>query len=98
MGYDLAAVATLLALGHIFFGHFEERTPKWRKVLKLFVTLGITALLSRSFGHTGVAIAFGIALLPVIFIHAWWLPKKHGVNGWTGEPRDRYYELRGWKR
>jgi hypothetical protein len=28
---------------------------------------------------------------------AWWLP-KHGINGLTGEPKDKYYELRGWKR
>jgi hypothetical protein len=29
-------------------------------------------------------------------IHMWWLP-KHGINGWTGEPRAKYYQLRGWK-
>lgn len=34
--------------------------------------------------------------LGVLVIHAWWLP-KHGINGWTGEPKDRYYALRGWK-
>ena len=27
-------------------------------------------------------------------LHGWWLPRK-GVNGWTAEPRDRYYELLG---
>ena len=87
----------MFALGHIFFGHFEELTPRWRKVLKLFVTLGLTAVISHYFGHKGVAITFGIALIPVVVIHAWWLPKQ-GVNGWTAEPRDRYYELRGWKK
>ena len=25
------------AIGRIVFGHFEERTPKWRRVLKVFV-------------------------------------------------------------
>jgi hypothetical protein len=24
-----------------------------------------------------------------------WLPKQ-GVNGWTGEPKEKYYQLRGW--
>lgn len=24
------------------------------------------------------------------------LPKK-GINGWTAEPREKYYALRGWK-
>jgi hypothetical protein len=31
-----------------------------------------------------------------VIVHAWWLP-RHGVNGWTGEPKERYYALRGWK-
>jgi hypothetical protein len=30
----------------------------------------------------------------VIVIHAWWLPQR-GVNGWTAEPRERYYALLG---
>jgi hypothetical protein len=33
----------------------------------------------------------------VAFIHAIWLPGK-GINGWTGEPENKYYELRGWKK
>ena len=24
-----------------------------------------------------------------------WLLKQ-GVNGWTGEPKEKYYQLRGW--
>ena len=33
--------------------------------------------------------------LAVVYVHAVWLPSK-GINGWTGEPKDKYYELRGW--
>jgi hypothetical protein len=32
-----------------------------------------------------------------MYIHAVWLPSK-GINGWTAEPRDKYYQLRGWKK
>ena len=32
----------------------------------------------------------------VLIVHAWWLP-RNGVNGWTGEPKARYYALRGWR-
>jgi hypothetical protein len=32
-----------------------------------------------------------------VAIHMWWLP-KHGINGWTGEPKEKYHELRGWRR
>jgi len=30
-----------------------------------------------------------------LIVHGWWLP-RNGINGWTGEPKARYYELRGW--
>lgn len=92
---DVAMMAVFLALGNVAFRHFEPRKPLWRRLLKIFATLAITAVISYYFGRTGVMIAFGIALLPVIYIHAIWLP-LHGVNGWTGEPREKYYALRGW--
>jgi 4-hydroxybenzoate polyprenyltransferase len=88
-------MAVLLALGIVTFRRFEQRTSLWRRVLKFVAILALTAVISYFFGRTGVIIWFGIAALPVIFIHAIWLP-RHGVNGWTGEPRERYYALRGW--
>ena len=42
---DVAVMASMFAVGNILFGHFEERTPKWRR----------------------------------------------------GEPKEKYYALRGWK-
>jgi hypothetical protein len=66
-----------------------------RRVLKVFTALALTAVISSYFGRTGVVIGLGIAMLPVVYIHGIWLP-RHGVNGWTGEPRERYYSLRGW--
>jgi hypothetical protein len=34
----------------------------------------------------------GIMGLVAAYVHIWWLP-SHGVSGWTGEPREKYYEL-----
>ena len=84
-----------LAVGNATFRHFEPHKPLWRRLLNIFAALAITAMISYYFGRTGVMIAFAIALLPVTWIHAIWLP-LHGVNGWTGEPREKYYALRGW--
>jgi hypothetical protein len=92
---NITIVAVLLAIGNVAFRHFEPSMPLWRRLLKIFVALAITAVISYYFGRTGVIIAIGIAILPVIYIHGIWLP-RHGVNGWTGEPRERYYALRGW--
>jgi cell division protein FtsW (lipid II flippase) len=92
---DVAAVAVVLTIGNIAFRHFEPKRTLRRRLFKVLAVLAITALISYYFGRLGVAIAFGVAMVPVIYIHAIWLP-RHGVNGWTGEPREKYHALRGW--
>lgn len=93
--FEVAVVTTLLLLGHILMGHFEERSPKWRKLLKAILTLLITISISIVFGRTIAFIVLGIAFIPVIYIHAVVLPRK-GIHGWTGEPKAKYYEFRKW--
>lgn len=90
--FDLAVVLGIFAFGNVLFGHFEEHKPKLRRVLKvLLFSLGI-ALLSM-YGLRWVAFSIlGLFGLAAVYVHGFWLP-KHGINGLTGEPRDRYYDL-----
>ena len=97
MWFEIAIMALLFAVGHIYFGHWEERTPKWRRLLKFLTYTTLFCLVSYYFGITWFYILLGVMLVFVIIVHAWWLP-KNGINGLTGEPRDKYYELRGWKK
>jgi hypothetical protein len=60
---DLAAVAALLALGNMLCRHFDPKLPLWRRFAKSAITLAATAIISYRFGHYGVLIAFGIAIL-----------------------------------
>ena len=93
----VAITAIIFAVGNILFGHFNERTPKWRRVTKVLLVLVAVGILSAVAGpRWGLA---PIALMLVIagVVHLWWLP-RHGINGLTGEPKDKYYELRGWTR
>ena len=93
---DIAFMASGFAIGNILFGHFEERTPKWRRVLKLFMFMALIAVISSTAGR-GWTIAFAVALLSIVLVlHLWWLP-KHGIHPFTGEPKEKYYALRGWK-
>ena len=94
---DVAIVAIIFALGNILFGHFEEGVPKWKRVVKCLLVLGLVAIISAKVGRVWVYALIGVMLLGAGIIHVWWLP-RHGINGWTGEPREKYYELRGWKR
>lgn len=92
--FDVAVVMTVFALGNILFGHFEEHKPKWLRVLKVLVVLGATVGLS-ALGLRWVAyLLIGALGLAAAYIHLWWLP-KNGVSGWSGEPKERYYELIG---
>jgi len=95
--FDIALLSALFAIGNILMGHFEEGTPNWRKVLKLFVATTILVVLWTFLGRWAVWSFFGLLFLVVLYIHLIWLP-KHGIHGWTGEPKDKYYELRGWNK
>jgi hypothetical protein len=94
---EVALMSFFLLTGHIFMGHFEERTPKLRKFGKALALVALVVMISGLFGRTVAFTLFGLLLIPIVYIHGIWLPKK-GVNGWTGEPKSRYYELRGWSK
>lgn len=90
--FDVAMVGLMLAVGNILFGHFESHRPPWRRLFKLALVLAITVTLAQTVGR---AWAYGWMvpiLVMVVRVHMVWLP-RHGINCWTGEPRDRYLEL-----
>ena len=89
---EAAIVLGIFAVGNIVFGHFEQHNHPARRLAKVAVVLGITLALSSTLGRIW---GLGWLLLPLAaagYVHLHWLP-KHGVNGWTGEPRDRYLAL-----
>ncbi len=92
--FDVALATSLLLIGHLCFGRFEEHKPRWRRVLK--VMLGVATMVGTSVfaGRGWSLVLLGVILVAVAVVHAWWLP-RNGVNGWTAEPRARYYELIG---
>jgi hypothetical protein len=97
MWMPVAITATIFAVGNILFGHFEERTPKWKRITKVGLVLGAVAAISAAFGPLWGLAPVALMLVVAAAVHLWWLP-KHGINGLTGEPRDKYYELKGWNR
>lgn len=94
--FEIAVVSIIYAIGNITMGHFEERTPKVRRVAKYLLTILIVCLLSTYLGRTVSMVVLASFLLPVLYVHAYYLPKKKGINGFTGEPKSRYYDFRGW--
>jgi len=94
---EVAVVATIFAVGNILFGHWEAETPKWRRLLKFVIVLALTILIRTTFGRLWAFLFVGTLALGAVIVHGFWLPRRYGINGWTGEPEEKYYALRGWK-
>jgi hypothetical protein len=93
--FEISIVTIFYLLGNIYFGHFEERSPKWKKLVKYLITLAIIISLSVFFGRSVALAVLAATLIPLVYVHGILLPRK-GINGWTGEPKGRYYDFRGW--
>lgn len=90
---DLAVFLFLLLFGHILLGHFEDYKPKWRRLLKVVLSVALFIALSVTVGRRWTWLIFIVpVVVGVLVVHGWWLP-KHGINGWTAEPREKYLEL-----
>ena len=95
MMIDLYLTALLHSIGLTLFGVFEERTPRRKRLLKLVLINAITALLVFTVGRPWSLIwVLGSFALATSF-HVGWALKNH-IHPLTAEPRERYYQLRGW--
>jgi hypothetical protein len=96
--FDIAIILGIFHVGNLFFGHFEAHKPAWKRLLKtalfLAFVVGMPSVGLRAVAWSIILIV-GIAMFA--YVHGYWLP-KHGVNGWTGEPKATYYALIGHER
>ena len=96
MYLELFLAASLMAVGSMVFGRFEEHKPIWGRLLKLGIFLVITAVLSLWPGRIwALTWVFGLAALGMS-VHVLWC-RKHKINWLTAEPRTRYYAFLGIK-
>lgn len=82
--FIIASIAYFIA-----FNNFEKHLPIQRRVTKLFVVVGTLAIIGILFGRFAF---WGIIILMTIgqvYLHGWYFP-KHGINGLTAEPYDKY--------
>jgi Mn2+/Fe2+ NRAMP family transporter len=95
--FDVSLITGITALGSIYFGHFELHTPKWRRVLKLIFFIVLAVLITSLAGRMWTYILLAVMVVGVIIVHGIILPSK-GINGLTGEPKEKYYKFRGWEK
>jgi hypothetical protein len=96
--FEIAIVSIVFAVGNIVMGHFEEQTPKFRRIGKYLLVLVVICGTSVLFSRAIAMILLSMFLLPLLYVHGYYLPKKKGINGWTGEPKSKYYDFRKWNK
>ncbi len=90
--FTVALVMTIFAVGGVIFGRFEQHKPRSRRVLKQALVLAAFVMVDRFGGRSWMFGLRGLFGAAAAVVHGWWLP-KHGINGWTAEPYDRYLAL-----
>lgn len=95
--FDVAVIMSVFHVGNLFFGHFESHKPAWKRLLKTALFLAFVLTMT----HYGLRLwayflIVSLGAIMIAYVHGYWLP-KNGVNGWTAEPKERYYELIGHK-
>jgi hypothetical protein len=96
--FEIAIVSIIFAIGNMVMGHFEEQTPKIRRVGKYILVSIIICGISVLYGRPVAMTVLSIFLVPLLYIHGYFLPRRKGINGWTGEPKSRYYDFRKWNK
>jgi hypothetical protein len=93
--FDVSLITGITAFGSIYFGHFEIHTAKWRRVLKLLLLICSAVAITSTAGRLWTYVFIFFLLILVVIVHGIILPSK-GINGLTGEPKEKYHKLRGW--
>jgi len=90
--FDIAAFSTLWVVLTVIFGRFEQHKPAWRRLLKWAVLLVLLLILVETAGRVVAYGVLGLLIMAGSSFHFAVLSKL-GINGWTGEPRDRFDAL-----
>jgi hypothetical protein len=90
--FDVAVFASLCAVLTVLFGRFEQHKPAWRRLAKLAALLALLLVLIETAGRAWAYAAIGLMLSAGAAFHFAVLTKL-GINGWTGEPRDKFEAL-----
>ena len=90
--FDVATFSTLWVVLVLVFGHFEQHKPAWRRFTKFAVLLVLLLALVETAGRLVAYGLLGLLLAAGASLHFAVLSRR-GINGWTGEPRDRFEAL-----
>jgi hypothetical protein len=87
---EILIVLTIAGIAYfLVFNNFEIHLPAQRRVTKLFIVVGVLAVIGILFGRSAFWGVIMLMTIGQIILHGWYFP-KHGINGLTAEPHDKY--------
>ena len=90
---EILIVLTIASLAYfVIFNNFEKHLPIARRVIKLLVVVSILAILGILFSRYAFWGMIALMTIGQVYLHGWYFP-KHGINGLTAEPHDKYLEV-----
>jgi len=84
--FTIASIAYFLA-----FNNFEKHVPMQRRITKLFIVVGVLAVIGILFSRVAFWGVITLMTIGQVYLHGVYFP-KHGINGLTAEPYDKYLE------
>lgn len=90
---EILIVLTIASLAYfVVFNNFEKHLPIKRRVVKLFVVVVLLAVIGILFSKYAFWGVIALMTIGQVYLHGWYFP-KHGINGLTAEPHDKYLEV-----
>lgn len=89
---EILIVLTMASLAYfVVFNKFEKHVPMQRRIIKLVILVGVLAIIGILFGRFAFWGVIALMTIGQVYLHGVYFP-KHGVNGLTAEPYDKYLE------
>ena len=90
--FDVAVLTTSLVVLTVVFDRFERHKPAWRRLAKIGVLVALVLVVIESLGRVWGYAVLGLLLLAGTALHFTVLSRL-GINGWTGEPQQKFEAL-----
>ena len=85
--FIIASIAYFLV-----FNNFEKHVPAQKRLAKLLIVVGVLAAIGILFGRFAFWGMIALMTIGQMYLHGVYFP-KHGINGLTAEPHDKYLEI-----
>lgn len=89
---DTCIIVAGWIIGNAVFNNFEKHLSWVRRFTKLICIVLVLLGIEIFAGRVAMYSTVGVMMLGMTALHGYWFP-KHGINGRTAEPYDKYLAL-----